>query len=63
MSASGTSETNGFSRFESAIGVRSDVGLPVAQGLTTRHRLAEVATRLCFRQSVFTQVRRETGKE
>jgi hypothetical protein len=32
MTASGTSETNGLSRFESAIGVRPDVGPPAAQG-------------------------------
>jgi hypothetical protein len=31
-SAAGTSETNGLSRFESAIGVRPDVGPPAAQG-------------------------------
>ena len=32
MSACGTSETNEFSRLESAIGVRPDVGAPPAQG-------------------------------
>ena len=31
-SASGTSETNGFGRFESAIVVKSDIDLPAAQG-------------------------------
>jgi hypothetical protein len=31
--------------------------------MTAHYHLAEVATRLRFRQSVFTQVRRETGKE
>jgi hypothetical protein len=30
--AIGTSETNGFDQFESAIGVRPDVGPPAAQG-------------------------------